>query len=388
MTSELAASAPQPIADPISATFPAMTLVVKLGSSVVATDEGELRAQVLDSICDQIGVLRRDGEQVVLVSSGAIARGMWLRSMPSRPKAMDELQAASAIGQADLFRAYEQRLETEGIEAAQILLTRSDIGRRTNHRNARQTIERLLHWGVVPVVNENDTTATDEINLGDNDFLAAQVAILLHARLLVLLTNTDGLFWSDPRTDPDAELIREVSDFAELEDVGIGQRPSRLGRGGMGSKLAAAEMAAQSGIGVFIGNGRRPTALLDAARGVGIGTRFSPARTSKKTPLFKLWLKYANEPKGSIYVDSGAAERLRRSGSSLLPVGVVDVGGYFEAGDVVAVLTDEREIVGHGMTEFSSGQLARIMGEKTGYVRDHIPDAPAEVIHRDRFVLL
>src|SRR5436853_3831190 len=210
MTRELAASAPQPIADPISATFTAMTLVVKLGSSIVAADDGELRTDVLDSVCEQVAQLEQEGERVVMVTSGAIARGMRLMELPARPRAMDELQASSAVGQGDLFRAYETRLSGNGTRAAQVLLTAADIGSHTNYVNARQTLRRLLAWGVVPVVNENDTTATDEITFGDNDFLAAQVAILLEARLLVLLTNVDGLYARDPDLDPDPELISEV----------------------------------------------------------------------------------------------------------------------------------------------------------------------------------
>src|ERR1700754_4544515 len=171
--------------------LPAMTLVVKLGSSVVAGDDGSLRADVLDSVCAQVSALERGGERVVLVTSGAIARGMRLLGLPVRPRAMDELQGASAVGQGDLFRAYESRLAKGGTKAAQVLLTAADIAARTNYLNARQTLRRLVEWGVVPVVNENDTTATDEISFGDNDFLAAQVAVLLDARLLVLLTDTD-----------------------------------------------------------------------------------------------------------------------------------------------------------------------------------------------------
>src|SRR6478752_6167320 len=198
-----------------------MTMVVKLGSSIVAAEGGELRADVLDGVCAQVADLEGRGERVVLVTSGAIARGRRLLGLEARPRAMDELQAASAVGQGDLFRAYETRLAEAGVRSAQVLLTASDIAARTNYLNARQTLRRLLEWGVVPVVNENDTTATDEITFGDNDFLAAQVALLLDARLLVLLTNVDGLLSGDPRSDPEAELIGEVSDFSQLGELQI-----------------------------------------------------------------------------------------------------------------------------------------------------------------------
>src|SRR5690242_10297983 len=288
MTSELAASAPQPIAEPISATFPAMTLVVKLGSSIVAADDGELRAEVLDSVCEQVARLEQGGERVVMVTSGAIARGMRLMELPVRPRAMDELQAASAVGQGDLFRAYESRLSQHGSRAAQVLLTAADIGARTNYLNARQTLRRLLDWGVVPVVNENDTTATDEISFGDNDFLAAQVAVLLKARLLVLLTNVDGLYARDPDLDPAAELVAEVADFAEIEGLAIGDRTSAFGSGGMRSKVAAAEMASEAGIPATICNGTEAGTLLAAAAGEKGGTHFHGQQG--KESGFKLWL--------------------------------------------------------------------------------------------------
>jgi glutamate 5-kinase len=356
MTSELAASGPQPNTEPISATFPAMTLVVKLGSSVVATDSGALRKDVLASVCKQVGTLARQGEAIVLVTSGAIARGTWILDRKVRPKAMDELQAASAVGQSDLFRAYEGRLKRHGVTAAQVLLTRSDIGRRENYRNARQTIQRLLNWGMVPVVNENDTTATEEISFGDNDFLAAQIAVFLHARTLVLLTNTDGLFKSDPRSDPNAQLVKQVKSFEQLRRIELGRRPSRLGRGGMTSKVAAAEMAVNSGVRVVICNGRSKDALMKVAEGKPVGTRFTAAKKSRKTPELKLWLKYASDPVGAVYVDDGAAERLRTRGSSLLAVGVVRVAGRFEAGDVVEVRDDDDERIGHGRA-FGAGRV-------------------------------
>ena len=247
-----------------------MTLVVKLGSSIVAADDGELRADVLDAVCEQVAGLEQGGERVVMVTSGAIARGMRLMGLPVRPRAMDELQAASAVGQGDLFRAYEERLAGRGTKAAQVLLTAADIAARTNYLNARQTLSRLIDWGVVPVVNENDTTATDEITFGDNDFLAAQVAILLEARLLVLLTDVDGVFTADPTSGEGAELVPEVGDFAELHGLArIGDRTSAFGSGGMRSKVAAAEMASEAGIASVICNGTTAGTLDRGGRGRG-----------------------------------------------------------------------------------------------------------------------
>src|SRR5438552_6598937 len=192
-----------------------MTMIAKLGSSIVADADGALRGDVLDLVCGQVADLHAAGEDVALVTSGAIARGMRLMGLEARPRAIDELQAASAVGQGSLFRAYEERLAARDIHAAQVLLTSHDIAARTNYLNARQSLRRLLRWRVVPVVNENDTTATDEITFGDNDFLSAQVAILLDARLLVLLTDTAGLHTADPRLSPEAELVEEVSSFRD-----------------------------------------------------------------------------------------------------------------------------------------------------------------------------
>jgi len=362
-----------------------MTLVVKLGSSIVAADDGELRADVLDSVCEQVSGLETGGERIVMVTSGAIARGIRLMELPARPRAMDELQASSAIGQGDLFRAYESRLSSHGTRAAQVLLTAADIAARTNYLNARQTLQRLIAWGVVPVINENDTTATDEISFGDNDFLAAQVALLLDARLLVLLTNVDGVHTGDPTQDADASLIAEVSDFCELDGLEIGDRTSAFGSGGMRSKVAAAEMASEAGIPAVICNGTVPGTLATAAAGGAAGTRF--AAQEGRESSFKLWLKYAKPARGEIVVDEGAARVLRERGSSLLPVGIVSVSGNFEAGDAVGVEVNG-EAIGKGISDYSLRELRQVLGMKTDAVREVLPHAADEVIHRDRFVLL
>jgi glutamate 5-kinase len=362
-----------------------MTLVVKLGSSIVAADDGALRTDVLDSVCAQVAALEQGGERIAMVTSGAIARGMRLMDLPVRPRAMDELQAASAVGQGDLFRAYESRLSEHGTGAAQVLLTAADIAARTNYLNARQTLRRLIEWGVVPVINENDTTATDEITFGDNDFLAAQVAILLEARLLVLLTNTDGLHTADPAVDSGAERIAEVADFSELSGLEIGDRTSAFGSGGMRSKVAAAEMASEAGIAATICDGTSTETLVAAVAGDSVGTRFAPR--AGKASSFKLWLKYAKPVHGRLSVDAGAARVLRESGSSLLPVGITAVEGDFDAGDAVEVTADG-VVVGKGIVDYSAPELARAMGLKSAEVRERLPHAADEVIHRDRFVLV
>src|SRR5580693_5199548 len=207
-------------------------IVIKLGSSIVADERGEVRIDVLGQICDEVAELHRAGREVIVVTSGAIARGMGVMSLPLRPRAIDELQAASAVGQGKLYQVYDELLRDRGIPTAQVLLTFFDMSARTHYLNARQTLRKLLEWRVVPVINENDTTTTDEISFGNNDFLAAQVAILLGAELLVLLTDADGVCTADPRLNPGAELVTEVAEFDELEGLDIGHGTSPLGSGG------------------------------------------------------------------------------------------------------------------------------------------------------------
>jgi glutamate 5-kinase len=361
-----------------------MTVVVKLGSSIVADSEGLVRERVLDSVCAQVADLHHAGEDVALVTSGAIALGMRLMEMPRRPRSIDELQAASAVGQGTLFRAYESRLAGREVHAAQVLLTSFDLSVRMHYLNAQRALRRLLEWRCVPIVNENDTTATDEITFGDNDFLSAQLAILLRARLLVLLTDTEGLFTADPRRDPDARLIEVVDDVAELAAYEIGDRTSLFGSGGMRSKVAAAEMASASGIPAVICDGTADGSLRAAAAGEPTGTRFVPHE--ERTPSFKLWLRYAKPSRGRVLIDDGAARVLREQGSSLLPVGVTGVEGDFDAGDAVDVVRDG-ELVGKGIVNYSAGELARIKGMKSAEVQELLPRATEEAVHRDHFVL-
>src|SRR4051812_3614351 len=359
-------------------------IVIKLGSSIVADDSGEVRRDVLAAVCSQAAALRLAGQQVVLVTSGAIARGMRLMDLSVRPRAMDDLQAASAVGQGKLYRAYDELLASHGLKSAQVLLTFFDISARSHYLNARQTLRKLLEWGVVPVINENDTTTTDEISFGDNDFLAAQLAILLGASQLLLLTDTNGLFTADPRVDPAAALIDEVVDFERLEELSIGVSTSPLGSGGMRSKVVAAEMSTAAGIPARILNGTRPGAIARAAAGEPEGTRFAVQK--RRVSSFKLWLKYAKPSHGRVLVDGGAERALRERGTSLLPVGVIAVEGAFQAGDAVDVAADGRTI-GKGIVNYSAEELDSIKGLKTDEVRGRLPRASEEAVHRDYFVL-
>lgn len=361
------------------------TVVIKLGSSIVADDSGHPRADVLAHVCDEAAALHKTGRDVVIVTSGAIARGMGVMHFGERPRAIDELQAASAVGQGKLFRIYDELLHGHGVTSAQVLLTFHDLsGERDLYLNARQTLRKLLDWRVVPVINENDTTATDEITFGDNDFLAAQVAILLGAELLILLTSTDGLYTADPRLDDAAELVPLVEDFAALEALDIRQTTTTLGSGGMRSKVVAAEMATAAGIPAVVANGLTPGVIPAAVAGEAVGTRF-PAGEARHSS-FKLWLKYAKPSHGRIAIDAGAARALRDGGTSLLPVGIVAVEGRFGAGDAVDVTHDGSE-VGKGITNYSAAELERVKGLKSADARELLPRASEEAIHRDYFVL-
>jgi glutamate 5-kinase len=275
-------------------------------------------------------------------------------------------------------------LQARGVPTAQVLLTFFDMSARTHYLNARGTLRKLLEWRVVPVINENDTTTTDEISFGNNDFLAAQVAILLGADLLLMLTDAAGVFTADPRAHPGAELVPVVDDFEALEGLEIGHNTSPLGSGGMRSKVVAAEMATAAGIPAVVASGLIAGTIPAAAAGEPVGTRFA-AREGRYSS-FKLWLKYAKPARGRVLVDAGAARALREGGTSLLPVGVVDVKGDFDAGDAVDVAYDGRA-VGKGICNYSAVELRKVRGLKSPAVRELLPRASAEAVHRDYFVL-
>ena len=363
------------------------TIVVKLGSSIVADEHGAVRIDVLGRICDEVAALHHAGRSPVIVTSGAIARGMGVMNLAAthrRPRAIDELQAASAVGQGKLYQVYDDLLQARDVRSAQVLLTFFDMSARTHYLNARQTLRKLLEWRVVPVINENDTTTTDEISFGNNDFLAAQVAILLGAEQLLLLTDAAGVYTADPRFDPGAELVGEVSDFSALDALDIGLTPSPLGSGGMRSKVVAAEMATAAGIPTVIASGLEAGTITRATASEPAGTRF-PAREGRYSS-FKLWLKYAKPARGQVLVDAGAARALREGGTSLLPVGIVEVQGTFEAGDAVEIAHGDLA-VGKGISNYSAAELHQVRGLQSPAVRELLPRASEEAIHRDYFVL-
>jgi glutamate 5-kinase len=370
---------------------PMARTVVKLGSNVVAGRDGEPRLDVLAGHCDLLARVHADGHELIVVTSGAIARGMREMGLPQRPTTIEALQAASAVGQGKLYRVYDELLRERGVVSAQVLLTFFDMSARTHYLNARQTLTTLLAWRVLPVINENDTTATDEISFGDNDFLAAQVAVLVGAERLILLTDTDGLYTSDPRQDPQAEIVREVDDFAALEQLQIGHAGSPLGSGGMRSKVVAAEMATAAGITTVICNGLRAEALGNALAGREEGTRFAAGQARYSS--FKLWLKYAKPARGTLVIDDGAVRAVREGAASLLPVGVVAVHGDFDAGDAVEIAprVDGGPAAGpplaKGICNYSAAELRQVIGLKSESVREVLPRATEEAVHRDYLVV-
>jgi glutamate 5-kinase len=358
--------------------------VIKLGSGTVAGTTGEPRLDVLGRICDAVAARRAAGEDVILVSSGAIAHGIHVMGLEARPTSIEDLQAASAVGQGKLYHVWDDLLAARGVRSAQVLLTFFDLHARTQYLNARHTVQRLLDWGVVPVINENDTTTTDEISFGDNDFLAAQVAVLAGADRLVLLTDIDGLYTADPRLHPEAQIVREVHDFEGLSALDIGASTSPLGSGGMRSKVVAAEMASAAGIPTIVANGVRPGALDAVLAGADEGTRFA-AREARHSS-FKLWLKYAKPAAGTIVVDAGAARALQDGGTSLLPVGITDVSGDFQAGDAVHIARGGT-VIGKGITSYTAAELRQVAGMQSARIREILPLAGDEAVHRDAFVL-
>jgi len=367
------------------------TFVLKLGSSIVADESGELRRDVLDRVCATVAARQAAGDAVVIVTSGAIARGMRQLDLPLRPRAMDELQAASAVGQGKLYRVYDELLASHGAPSAQVLLTFFDMSARTHYLNARQTLRKLLDWRVVPVINENDTTTTDEISFGDNDFLAAQVAVLVGAEELILVTDIDGLYTADPRRYPEAHIVSEVSDFSALEELEIGHTTSPLGSGGMRSKVVAADMATAAGISTVICNGLREGALEAVLAGEPEGTRFS--RREARYSSFKLWLKYAKPSRGTLLIDEGAVRAVREGSASLLPVGVVGVLGDFDAGDAVDIAEPSAagdgapRSLAKGICNYSAEELRQVIGMKSAAVREILPRASEEAVHRDYLVV-
>jgi len=361
--------------------------VVKIGSALLTRDGAGLDREILDTWVEQMAARRSQGQDLVLVSSGAVAQGMARMGWRRRPQALHELQAAAAIGQMGLVRAYEDCFACRGLQTAQVLLTRDDLANRERYLNARSTLRTLLSLKVIPVINENDTVATDELRFGDNDTLAALVANLIEAELLILLTDQDGLFDADPRTYPDARMITEARIDDNRLDAVAGGSLGGLGTGGMVTKVRAARLAARSGCATIIAPGRSSDSIARIALGEPVGTLLTPVQEPQAAR--KQWLAGHLTVSGRLQLDDGAIRALRELGRSLLAVGVTAVHGYFNRGEVVACVDAMGTEVARGLVNYDAQDCNRIKGRPSsefkailGYVDDQ------ELIHRDNLVLV
>ena len=360
--------------------------IIKIGSTLLTKSGQGLDAPAIAGWAAQIAQLRSMGVEVVLVSSGAVAAGMQRLGLSTRPHALHELQAMAAVGQMGLVQIYESEFQRHGLHAAQVLLTHDDLANRQRYLNARSTLSTLLGWGVIPVINENDTVATEEIRFGDNDTLAALVANLVEAELLVILTDQAGLYDKDPRQYADATLVAtgKAGDRRLQEMAG---EPGALGRGGMRTKLAAAEKAARSGTATIIASGREQNILLRILAGEAIGTHLKPEQS--RVAARKQWLAGQLQVRGRLGLDAGAVKVLRESGRSLLPVGVKSVEGNFSRGEMVACLSPEGVEVARGLINYSAEDSARIIGHASDKIESILGyTGEPELIHRDNMVLV
>ncbi|MGH9105122.1 MAG: glutamate 5-kinase [Acidimicrobiales bacterium] len=359
------------------------TVVVKIGTSSITDERGHIVGTAIAKLCAGVAALRATGEQVVIVTSGAVAAGLQVLGLDPRPSDLSVLQAASAVGQTTLMGHYERALETAGLIGGQVLLAPLDFVNRAQYLHARQTLWLLLGLGVVPVVNENDAVADDEIRFGDNDRLAALVAHLVQAELLVLLTDAAGLLTADPRVDGRASLVQEVVEVDQVLSMAGGAGTER-GSGGMASKLAAAKIAAWSGARVVIASAERPHVLPDAVAGLpGVGTSVKPR--AGRLPARKLWIAFALAPAGAVVVDEGAKQALMQRGVSLLPAGVREVRGNFLPDDAVELVGPDGATFAKGLVRHSAKALRGWAGWQTSLLP---PDVSPEVVHRDDLVLL
>jgi glutamate 5-kinase len=357
--------------------------VVKVGSSSITSHAGEIDEAALRKLCSELVAARTAGHQVLLVCSGAIAAGLPALGLDRRPTDIGTLQAIAAVGQPRLMERFAAILAEEQVVVGQVLLTPYDFVHRTQYLHARETLQRLLELGVLPVVNENDTVADDEIRYGDNDRIAALVANMVHADLLVLLTDTAGLFTADPRLDAEASLIEEIAAVDEALEAVAGGTGSDRGSGGMASKLAAAKIASWSGIRAVIAGADEPGVVADALSGKPVGTVVQPH--AERLPSRKLWIAFAVGASGRVVVDDGARRALVSHGRSLLAAGVREVEGSFDADAAVEVVGEDGRAFAKGLVRYSATRLRAVAGLRSG----DLPDgAPAEVIHRDDLVVL
>lgn len=362
------------------------TVVVKVGSNIIASSEG-LNTKQISSIVRQLSQMHSQGHRIALVSSGAIAAGMAKLGLKKRPHEIQLKQAVAAVGQSSLMWMYEKRFSRYQKKVAQILLTRDTFYDRTRYINARNTLMNLLQMGVIPIINENDTVAIEEIKFGDNDHLAALVAAIIEADRLIILSDVDGLFSSDPKKDSSASLIEEVYGFDERIESVAKPTTGKFGTGGMFSKVLAAKKAVQFGIKVHIINGHKPGLIIKIMQGKKAGTVFLP--TGQKISARKTWIALGTKSKGSLMIDNGAKEALVRRNKSLLPGGIIKVEGKFQRGDAVYCVDIEGQKIAKGLCNYSSEEIEKIKGKRSSEIEKILGyKYSEEIIHRDNLVVL
>ena len=362
-------------------------LVVKIGSNILADGKEGLDTKRISSIAHDISELQDKGYEVVIVSSGAIAAGMRKLGLKEKPRDIKLKQAAAAVGQSSLMWAYERSFGDYGKKVAQVLLTREDLSDRKRYINAKNTILALLSYGIVPVINENDTVATDEIKFGDNDHLASLVASLVDAERLVMLSDVEGLYTGDPRHASKARLIESVDEITPELEERAGRAGSAVGTGGMYSKILAAKRAVNNGIIVHIISGRKDGLLPALVEGKQTGTMFKPK--GEKLSSRKGWIAYGSRSKGSLIIDEGAVKALVEGGKSLLPSGIISVEGNFDIGDSVYCIDTKGNRIAKGLTNYSSSEMQKIKGGKTSEIEKILGyKYSEEAIHRDNLVLI
>ena len=362
-------------------------IVIKIGSQVLTAADGGLDSAIFRQICDDIAVLREKGKQVVVVSSGAIAAGRRELGLTEKPTSIPQKQATAAIGQTHLMQAYQTGLAPHGLKPAQVLLTSEDLGSRQRFLNARATLDTLLGFGIIPVINENDTVVVDEIKFGDNDNLSALVTNVAEADLLLILTDVAGFYSGDPRTTPDAKLVPLVKGVTREVERMAGGTGSTVGTGGMATKVAAAKKAAQNGVATILVAGKKQGIIAAALRGEEVGTLFLPAETAVNRR--KHWIAYTLKPAGRIIIDEGACEVLLKKGKSLLPSGVLRSEGRFDRGSSIRICSQDGREIARGLSDYSSVEITRLAGRKSGEIEKILGYRYGDVIvHRDNLVVL
>ncbi|MBI4767246.1 MAG: glutamate 5-kinase [Deltaproteobacteria bacterium] len=360
-------------------------IVIKIGSAVL-TDNGVLHRPTITRLADDIATLKKKGYQTVIVSSGAIASGVGKMGLRRKPVTIPQKQAVAAIGQGSLMYAYEEAFNAHQMLVAQILLTREDLTNRQRYLNARNTLITLLEWGIIPIINENDTVAVEEIKFGDNDNLSALIAHLIESDLLIVLTDTEGLYERDPREDPQARLIPVVEQVNSQVLEYTSNYSGQWGLGGMRSKIMAARKVTAGGISVIVASGRKEGVLQEIIKGKPVGTLFLPQKATLSRK--KHWIAFTLKHKGDIIIDEGAKQAVLEKGKSLLPSGVVGVQGRFSMGACVRLVDQKARLIGKGLANYSSSDILKICGMKSSEIEKKLEFKHSdEVIHRDNMVI-